>query len=78
MALVQQLPAPIVEEDRALAISGSTSSSLTESFAALSAGLQKAVTQMGADDISLEVDAGSDRLRVRFRAYKHRRDSGSR
>jgi hypothetical protein len=35
--------------------------------------MQQAVGQMGADDVTLEVDAAPGRLHLKFRAYKHRR-----
>ena len=75
MALV---PTTTVEEDKALTPFNDAAArlSIAESFTALSAGLQQAVGKMAADDISLEVDATTDRLRVRFRAYRHRNGGG--
>jgi hypothetical protein len=65
---MQRVPA----EDKVLALSGIAPSTLTTELAAFTAGLQKAVAGMNADDVSFELDASGDRLRVRLRAYKHR------
>jgi hypothetical protein len=51
-------------------------SSIANALGQLSTGLQKAVSEMRADDISLEVDVESARLRSRLRAYKHRDNGG--
>ena len=66
---MEHLPATM-DDDRVVALRGGTPPTLTETLAMLDQGLQQAANQM--DDISLEIDAGGDRLRVRFRAYKHR------
>ena len=59
--------------DRVIALASGAPSTIMESFAALSAGLQHAVGKMAADDVTLEVDASPHRLIVKFRAYKHRK-----
>ena len=63
---------PVDFEDRVVALPAS-GASLAEMFSSLKAGLHQAIGQMGADDVSLEVEANAQRLHVRFRAYKHRR-----
>jgi len=43
----------------------------------LTADLQRAVADMGADDVSFEVNANRGELHLRLRAYRHRRDNGN-
>jgi hypothetical protein len=69
----KQVPAT-TESDRVLALP-STSSAISETIALLTADLQKAVSEMGADDLSFEVNASRTELHLRLRAYKHRRES---
>jgi hypothetical protein len=57
------------EVDRSLVLA--TSASLPQVAGGLS-DLTAAVKQMDADDVTFEIDASSDRLRVRLRAYRHR------
>jgi len=68
--MTKQLP---VERDQVFALPTSGASSIAETLSALRVGLQQAVGQMGADDVTLEVDATPGRLHLKFRAYKHRR-----
>ena len=70
--MTTQLPVSLEDDEQVLSLS-STSSSLAQALATLNAGLQKAVGEMGADDVSFEVDASRDRLHLRLRAYRHRR-----
>jgi hypothetical protein len=70
-AMMKQLP--MTERDQAFALPTSGASSIAETLSALRAGMQQAVGQMGADDLTLEVDATPGRLHLKFRAYKHRR-----
>ena len=58
--------------DSALALANGAPVTIGEAVAVISADLRQAA-RMDADDISLEIDASSDRLRVRFRAYRHRK-----
>jgi hypothetical protein len=50
-----------------------SSVSIAETISALRTGLQQAVSHMGADDVTLELDASAGRLHLRFRAYRHRK-----
>jgi hypothetical protein len=74
----QKLPAPTtaVKADQVLALP-STSSTISEAIATLSADLQRAVADMSADDVSFEVNASRGELHLRLRAYRHRRENGS-
>jgi hypothetical protein len=73
----QKLPATTTAKaDQVLALPTS-SSTIAEAVAMLSADLQRAVTDMGADDVSFEVNASRSELHLRLRAYKHRRENGS-
>jgi hypothetical protein len=63
---------PVRTQDFAL----DTTSPTTTSLSALTAAMQK-VSAMEPDDLSLEIDAPPDRLRVRLRAYRHRETSGA-
>jgi hypothetical protein len=62
--------------DRALAIP-TTSATISEAIAMLSADLQRAVADMAPDDMSFEVTASRGELHLRLRAYRHRRENGS-
>ena len=71
---MEHLPATLEDDRTVVALrDGTPPTSMAEAFATLSDGLQNAAGQM--DDVLLEVDASCDRLRVRFRAYRHR-DNG--
>jgi hypothetical protein len=73
----KQVPATTttVKADHALALP-TTSSTISETIALLTADLQRAVADMGADDVSFEVTASRGELHLRLRAYKHRRENG--
>jgi hypothetical protein len=62
--------------DQIIALSHDSASppSIASTLSQLTAAMQKAV--VGMDDLSLEVDASPDWLKVRLRAYKHRNGSG--
>jgi hypothetical protein len=65
-----------IEEDRVVELARPASpTSVAEAFAGLQTELQKTITGMRPDDFSLEVDCERDRLRIRFRAYRHREQS---
>jgi hypothetical protein len=68
-----KLPVAETVAEHEQAIAPSSGASITETLSALRTGLQQAVGQMGADDVTLEIEANSDRLSLKFRAYKHRR-----
>jgi hypothetical protein len=57
------------EVDRSLVLATTTS---LPTFVEGLGGLTEAVKKMNADDVSFELDASSDRLHVRLRAYRHR------
>jgi hypothetical protein len=57
------------EAERSLVLATTTS---MPTFAEGLAGLTEAVKKMNADDVTFELDAWSDRLHVRLRAYRHR------
>jgi hypothetical protein len=68
----QQLPVIRAEGDQVVALSrdASSTSSIASTLSELTRAMQKTIT--GMDDVSLELDASPDRLRVRLRAYRHR------
>jgi hypothetical protein len=70
-----KLPATVTaaSTDRVLAVP-TTSATVSEAIAALSADLQRAVADMAADDVSFEVNASRGELSLRLRAYRHRRN----
>jgi hypothetical protein len=69
---------PAAEDDRVVAFSrdATTPTSIASTLSQLTTSMQRAVSGMSPDDLTLEVDASPDRLRVRLRAYRHRNDSG--
>jgi hypothetical protein len=76
MVELKNLPAvaeAVAEREQVLALPATSGASVMQTLSALRTGLEQAVGQMGADDISLEIDAAAGRLHVRFRAYKHRK-----
>ena len=73
----QQVPVIRAEGDNGVVLSGdvSTPPSIAATLSELTRAMQKTIT--GMDDVSLELDASPERLRVRLRAYK-RPDNGGR
>jgi len=75
----KQVPATTtttVRSDHSLALP-TTSATISETIALLTADLQRAVADMSADDLSFEVNASRGELHLRLRAYRHRRENGS-
>jgi hypothetical protein len=71
----KQLPATTTASDKVIALP-SSSATISEAIAMLSPDLQRAVADMAADDLSLEVTASRGELHLRLRAYRHRRENG--
>jgi hypothetical protein len=67
---MMELPIVTEERDQALTLGGGAS---IETLSAFTAGLQQAVKQMGADDLSFELDVTSSRMHLRLRAYRRSR-----
>jgi hypothetical protein len=63
------IPVATTERDQVFGVTSSGAApTLAETFALLS----KAVGQMGADDVTVEVTQTAERLDLKFRAYKFR------
>jgi hypothetical protein len=69
---------PAAEDDRVVAFArdNTTPTSIASTLSQLTTSMQRAVSGMNPDNLTLELDASPDRLRVRLRAYPHRNGSG--
>jgi hypothetical protein len=74
----QQVPVIRAEGDHGVVLSRevSTPPTIAATLSELTRAMQKTIT--GMDDVSLELDASPDRLRVRLRAYRHRDNRSNR